>query len=134
MFVMHTNDMIMKYPNIRVLRDRLNLKQEFVASCLGIEQPEYSRIENGKRDLKAGEAQRLAEILQTSVEVLLGGAIHREPLNYTGDRFSNRDSVSRELLNRMMEQNQQLLLQLIKSQEQHHDMVNRIIGRGLSNG
>lgn len=56
---------------IRQLRLDRGMTLESLASALGRAASQVSLIENGKRELKLGELQRLARILDTSVDVLL---------------------------------------------------------------
>lgn len=61
--------MIGKY--IQKQRERLNFSQDFVARKLGISRPTYIKIERGNRDLTLTETQKLAHLLNTSIEDLL---------------------------------------------------------------
>lgn len=121
----------MTYPNIKALREKMHYKQDYVAACLGIEQPEYSRIENGRRDLRSEDAQKLANLYQTSVDLILDSELHPDfDVHSSAHSFRNRDSVPRELLDRLMDQNQKLMMQLIKSQDQHSEIINRLLSGG----
>ncbi len=59
---MTTNEILRDY------RLKLGLKQEYVAQCLSVSQPVYSRIEAGSRDLRAYELEKLAELYKTQVD------------------------------------------------------------------
>lgn len=54
-------------------RKRLCLSQEYVAKHMGIRRNAYTMIENGKRELKADEAVKLAALFGVSVDRLLTG-------------------------------------------------------------
>lgn len=121
----------MTYPNIKAFREKMHYKQEYVAAYLGMEQPEYSRIENGRRELKTEDAQKLADLYQTHVDVILDSVVSRDLENQsTGSSFRNRDSVPRDILDRLMDQNQRLMMQLIKNQDQHSEIINRLLSGG----
>lgn len=59
----------MHYQNIRKIRLVNNFKQEYVADQLGISQPEYSKIENGKRVPNADNLRRLCELYDVPASV-----------------------------------------------------------------
>jgi len=59
----------MLYQNIRKIRLVSNFKQEYVADQLGISQPEYSKIENGKRVPNADNLRRLCNLYNVPVSV-----------------------------------------------------------------
>ncbi len=52
-------------------RKNLGMSQGEFASALGITRPTYNKIENGERELTLGEAQKLSEIFQISLEDLI---------------------------------------------------------------
>ncbi len=54
-------------------RKNLDISQGELASALGITRPTYNKIENGERELTLGEAQKLSEIFQISLEDLIAG-------------------------------------------------------------
>lgn len=56
--------------NIRSLRELKGYTQEYVANELGMEQPGYSLIENGKKSITFEIAQKIAVILDTTLEAL----------------------------------------------------------------
>lgn len=57
--------------NIRKIRELKNLKQEYVASQLGITQQQYSEIERNKVDIKESRLREIAQILQVKPEDIL---------------------------------------------------------------
>lgn len=69
----------MNYPKIRELRMLHNLKQEFVASHLNMSQPEYSRLENGLRDLKMEDLKLLSSLYGVNGNVFIPESIAAEP-------------------------------------------------------
>jgi len=61
----------MKSEFIKLLRERRNLNQSYVADCLGLSRQTYGLIENGERDLTITEARILADIFGISLQNLL---------------------------------------------------------------
>lgn len=60
----------MEYPNnLLALRTALRLSQQRVAETLGLSQPEYGRIELGRRQIGT-HANKMAELFGTSIEAL----------------------------------------------------------------
>lgn len=57
-----------KIKNIRELR---NFTQEYMAQQLGMTQAGYSRIESGKTDVSLSQLNKIAEVLEVSLEDLL---------------------------------------------------------------
>ena len=109
----------------------MHYKQDYVAAFLGIEQPEYSRIENGRRELRSEDAQKLADLYQTNVDTILDSVISRDFEEHSAQpAFRNKDSVPRDILDRLMDQNQRLMMQLIKNQDQHSEIINRLLSGG----
>jgi transcriptional regulator with XRE-family HTH domain len=53
---------------LRVYRDHLGASQSEMAAILGVSQPVYSRIENGKRPIELRTLQRLADRRGVSIE------------------------------------------------------------------
>jgi transcriptional regulator with XRE-family HTH domain len=74
---MTTNEILRDY------RLKLGLKQEYVAQCISVSQPVYSRIEAGSRDLRAYELEKLAELYKTKVDSFFKNAA-------TGNDLQNR--------------------------------------------
>ena len=60
------------YQRIRDLREDSDYTQEFVSDYLGMKQPQYSRYENGYRDLPTDVLIALAKLYNTSTDYILG--------------------------------------------------------------
>jgi transcriptional regulator with XRE-family HTH domain len=60
-----------KFSHLKTIRELLALKQEFVAFQIGIEQSELSRIENGKRMMKADEIKKLSNLYGCSADLII---------------------------------------------------------------
>lgn len=60
------------YQRIRDLREDSDYTQKFVSDYLGMKQPQYSRYENGYRDLPTDALIALAKLYNTSTDYILG--------------------------------------------------------------
>lgn len=60
------------YQRIRDLREDSDYTQKFVSDYLGMKQPQYSRYENGYRDLPTDVLIALAKLYNTSTDYILG--------------------------------------------------------------
>ncbi len=60
------------YRRLRDLRTDHDMTQQQVADYLGIPRPQYTRYENGVRDLPTYTLIRLAVLYKTSVDYILG--------------------------------------------------------------
>ena len=60
------------YPRIKDLREDHDFSQQKVAEYLGMKQPQYSRYENGLRDIPTDILIKLAKLYDTSTDYLLG--------------------------------------------------------------
>ena len=57
--------------NIKNIRELKNFSQEYVATEIGLSQPQYARIENGTVIPKIDRLQRIADILEVDLSTLL---------------------------------------------------------------
>lgn len=60
------------YQRIRDLREDSDYTQKFVSDYLGMKQPQYSRYENGYRDLPTDVLIALAKLYNTPTDYILG--------------------------------------------------------------
>lgn len=60
------------YQRIRDLREDSDYTQKYVSDYLGMKQPQYSRYENGYRDLPIDVLIALAKLYNTSTDYILG--------------------------------------------------------------
>ena len=60
------------YPRLKDLREDHDLSQQKVAEYLGMKQPQYSRYENGLRDIPTDILIKLAKLYNTTTDFLLG--------------------------------------------------------------
>ncbi len=63
--------------HLRHLRAKKGFSQEQLARDIGVSRPTYLQIENGKRDLTVGEARKLAEIFDMTLDDFLQGITPR---------------------------------------------------------
>ena len=64
--------MVMKMTRLKELRKAKKLSQLQIQLLTGIDQSDYSKIENGKRHLSFEQCRRLAVTLDTSMDYLAG--------------------------------------------------------------
>ena len=57
--------------NIKNIRELKNFSQEYVATEIGLSQPQYSKIENGTAIPKIDRLQRIADVLEVDLSTLL---------------------------------------------------------------
>ena len=60
------------YRRVKDLREDSDYTQKFVSDYLGMKQPQYSRYENGYRDLPTDVLIELAKLYNTSTDYILG--------------------------------------------------------------
>ena len=60
------------YRRIRDLREDSDYTQKFVSGYLGMKQPQYSRYENGYRDVPTDILIALAKLYGTTTDYILG--------------------------------------------------------------
>ena len=66
--------------NLRKLREKNDLKQEYIAKILGITKSQYSRIENGETTLSLDKAILLADLYNITIDELIN---HNEKILLT---------------------------------------------------
>lgn len=60
------------HEELKLARTRLNMKQSEVAKALGVDTSTYCGYETGKRSPDVDRIKKLAQILKTSADILLG--------------------------------------------------------------
>lgn len=70
---------VMTMSRLRQLRDALGYSQVKIQMLTGIDQSDYSKIENGKRHMSFEQCKRLAVALKTSMDYLAGLTDKPEP-------------------------------------------------------
>lgn len=60
------------HEELKLARTKLNMKQSEVAKALGVDASTYCGYETGKRSPDVARIKKLAEILKTSADTLLG--------------------------------------------------------------
>lgn len=71
---------VMTMSRLRQLRKELGYSQVKLQMLTGIDQSDYSKIENGKRNMSFEQCKRLAVALKTSMDYLAG--LTDEPAPY----------------------------------------------------
>ena len=59
------------YRNIRLLREMRNFTQQYMADELGLSIGGYGKIERGKSDIKLSQLIKIAQILNTDLNILI---------------------------------------------------------------
>jgi len=59
------------YRRIKELREDSDYTQKFVSDYLGMKQPQYSRYENGYRDIPTDILIAIADLYQTTTDYIL---------------------------------------------------------------
>jgi len=117
----------MHYPNIRNLREQFRFKQEYVASKLNMEQPEYSRLENGKKSPKPEELAILAELYGTSVDAIMSSSVSESENRY---ELISKDASPRVIMDRLINQNEKLIERLIMLHDQNSSIIKQFLSSG----
>jgi transcriptional regulator with XRE-family HTH domain len=118
----------MHYPQIKNLRLIKDFKQEYVANFLGMSQPEYSRLESGARAAKAQELQKLAHLYGIRVDQILQNDVNVELSTVSSKPFRRNDAVPRDIVDRLLENNDELLKSLLEHQTKSERIIDRLIG------
>ncbi|MCC6599355.1 MAG: helix-turn-helix transcriptional regulator [Crocinitomicaceae bacterium] len=120
----------MNYPRIRELRLLHNLKQEYVAEQLNISQPEYSRLENGRREPRVEDFQCLSRLYGVSPGTFIP---NQEPSRSfaepdTGNLPQPRNPTSHiPYWVGLLEHHQEIMNTLIKTQQRSEQLFDRLI-------
>lgn len=117
----------MRYQNIKILREQFKFKQEFVASKLNMEQPEYSRLENGKRNPKPEELVILADLYGTTVDAIMQSKVSEAEVVY--ERLSN-EAAPKTIMDRLINQNEKLIERLIMLHDQNSSIIKQLLSSG----
>lgn len=118
----------MNYPQIKNLRIMRDFKQEYVATFLGMSQPEYSRLETGARSPRAIELQQLAQLYSVRPDQLLQSESITEVASSSVARpFRRTDAVPRDIVDRLIDNNDQLLKSVLESQSKTEKIMDKLI-------
>ncbi|MEN9347632.1 MAG: helix-turn-helix domain-containing protein [Flavobacteriales bacterium] len=120
----------MNYPKIRELRMLHNLKQEFVASQLNMSQPEYSRLENGLRDLKMEDLKQLSTLYGVNSNVFIPDSIAAEPKSdlSKGQMKRVNDLIpAAPYWTSLLNHHQELIETLLKSQSRNEVLLEKLL-------
>ncbi|MEZ4799021.1 MAG: helix-turn-helix domain-containing protein [Flavobacteriales bacterium] len=118
----------MNYPQIKNLRIMRDFKQEYVATFLGMSQPEYSRLETGARSPRAIELQQLAQLYSVRPDQLLQNESITEVASSSVARpFRRTDAVPRDIVDRLIDNNDELLKSVLESQSKTEKIIDKLI-------
>ena len=67
------------YPRLKDLREDHDFSQKYIADYLDMKQPQYSRYEQGLRDIPTDVLIKLALLYNTSTDYILGLTNNSEP-------------------------------------------------------
>jgi transcriptional regulator with XRE-family HTH domain len=120
----------MNYPKIRELRLLHNLKQEYVAGHLNMSQPEYSRLENGLRDLKFDDLQALCSLYGVQTTAFAPEAIAAEPrFNESEGKLKRVNDLipAAPYWTSLLNHHQELIESLLKSQSRNELLLEKLL-------
>lgn len=115
------------YPNIRNLRLIRDYKQEYVAGYLGMSQPEYSRLETGTRSVRAQDVQKLAQLYSVRPDQILQTEPTGEFSTVPGRPYRRNDTVPREIVDRLIESNGELLKSVLEYQSKTERIIDKLM-------
>lgn len=96
---------------LKELRQQKQLNQSEIAKVLHVKQNTISNWENGKTEINNGDAITIADYFGVSVDYLLG----RDEKTPSADSLTEGEKMLLDLFNRVPEEKQELLLQLIRT-------------------
>jgi transcriptional regulator with XRE-family HTH domain len=114
--------MTMQSDTLRFLRMAQNLKQKIIADLLGMSQPNYSNLENGKTKLNSEAAEKLADYYGIGKETFLSDnqylisrtiGEHNKSINNTAPYFESNKEMLDPILERM-----EILLNLLADEKE----------------
>jgi transcriptional regulator with XRE-family HTH domain len=118
-----------RFPNIKALRLRNNLKQEYVADVLGMSQPEYSKIETGVRKIELAVLKELCKLYDVELEVLMRTQSTLEDLALESLGVGSRltQPVNEEVIGKLMDNYSELLQNYIRQQKVQEKIIERLM-------
>lgn len=117
----------MHYPNIKNFREQFKFKQEYVATRLNMEQPEYSRLENGKKSPKPEDLAILAELYGTTVDALMQSCMSDVDNRY---ELIASDNSPKNVMDRLINQNEKLIERLFMLHDQNSAIIKQLLSTG----
>ena len=98
---------------LKNLRESKNYKQNYVASFLGISQQNYSRYENGKREIPVHFLSLLAKLYGVSVDYILGISITKKDYENISQNIYNGKTLN-EIIDDISSLNNENMISLLK--------------------
>lgn len=117
----------MHYPNIKNLREQFKFKQDYVAAKLNMEQPEYSRLENGKKSPKPEDLAILAELYGTTVDALMHSCMSDAEHKY---ELIVQGGSPKTIMDRLINQNEKLIERLFMLHDQNSAIIKQLLSTG----
>lgn len=117
----------MYYPQIKNLRLIRDYKQEYVASYLGMSQPEYSRLETGTRNVRAMEIQQLAQLYGVRPDQIMQSEISLDTNSSSGRPYRRSEAVPKEIVDRLIANNGELLKTVLDNQNKTERIIERLM-------
>jgi transcriptional regulator with XRE-family HTH domain len=124
----------MYYPKIREMRILHDLKQDYVASKLGMSQPEYSRLENGHRHVRIEDFRTLSSLYDVSLPTLM---LREGDMMYGNQILPGAAKMKPEpahQLHYMLHQQEQLISHLLQKQQEAEEHLQSILRVIVPNG
>lgn len=121
----------MQSDTLRIFRMTKNLKQKTIADLLGMSQPNYSDLENGKTKLNSEAAEKLAayygvskDVFLTNKQLLINPSIagNDQSANSTVEYFETNKELLDPILERM-----EILLNLLADEKEELASERRLL-------
>lgn len=117
--------------SIKKIRELKNLKQEYVATQLGISQQQYSEIERNKVDIKESRLREIAQILEVKPEDILTfddrqvfNIFENQNSTVNGTFIQNSDQ---NVTDKLIQQHKEYLNEIIKIKDEEIALLKSLI-------
>jgi transcriptional regulator with XRE-family HTH domain len=115
---------------LKILREVNNYTQEFIAEALGMDQSTYSKLERYPKNLKANQAEKLAEIYDMSVADILASegltfhfSGHIEKNGYVNNNFEFQRELVEKITSAKDGEIHSLQAQILHLKEQNEKLL-----------
>ncbi len=88
---------MLDHTKVRKLRTEKKIKQEVAANFLGLSQGNYAKIENGQQQIKLEALEKLAKLLEVSVDDLLEKECKNMQYNSNNQNVNNQAFYSQDM-------------------------------------
>ena len=106
------------YPNLKALRDSLNMTQEEFGKSIGLAKSTYNNYETGVREPKSDFWIAIAQKYNVSIDYLMGienPQNENKPAPTNGDGLAEDDKRIIELLHQLTPENRERIVEIIKA-------------------